>query len=485
MKTATAALAFVCGLAFTSTTLAQQRRSADTWQFVPVGPPTSDPSTKATQRPLTAPIKKPSALGREILRRSFDGVDSLEGCGMFCRPPDTNAAVGGNFVVETVNVTLRIWNRTMGNMLLDESLATTFGGAATDGDPYVVYDDIADRWYIFSFDSDHTGLFFAVSLDNDPTHGFQTFHLHDPPFPAGFPDYGKAGFNRDAIFFAFNDFGPTSGFSGAATVVAIDKFAALAGQLSFFVSTPPAFQFKGMPPAQMHGDKTGGVEWFVSTDGTDFGGSTIRVTRLTNYLSNTPNYTLTSLPVTPYQNAPLAEQPGGFVTTGPNTTTTQVQFHRGHLLTALASGLAPDGFTYPKTQIFDVDITGAAPVLESEFVIDPGNKIAAQMPSVDMDKHGKLGVTWMESSASEFLSMWVATLDPNTGKLTSTVAAPGNGFFAFSDRIGDYSTTVLDPEGETFWSANEYIGDRSDIVIWRTNLTAFQAGEKSKVIAQR
>jgi hypothetical protein len=34
----------------------------------------------------------------------------------------------------------------------------------------------------------------------------------------------------------------------------------------------------------MHGDEKGGVEWFVSTDGTDAGGNTIRVTEMTNYL---------------------------------------------------------------------------------------------------------------------------------------------------------------------------------------------------------
>jgi len=53
-----------------------------------------------------------------------------------------------------------------------------------------------------------------------------------------------------------------------------------------------------MPPAQMHGGQSG-VEWFVSTDGTTFSGNSIRVTKMTNYLSNSPIFTYTSLPVTP------------------------------------------------------------------------------------------------------------------------------------------------------------------------------------------
>jgi hypothetical protein len=35
------------------------------------------------------------------------------------------------------------------------------------------------------------------------------------------------------------------------------------------------------------------------------------------------------------------------------------------------------------------------------------------MPSVVEDQQGNLGVTWMESSSSEYLSMWVGNLYTN------------------------------------------------------------------------
>jgi hypothetical protein len=479
------AVALLCGMAFTSTTVSAQQVGqdpADAWEFVPVGPPVSNlDSPSAIQAPFFGPIKRPSEEGRVILRRSLEGIDFIgSNCG--CLPPDTNAAVGNDFVIETVNFQIRIWNKTLGNILFNEPLAQFFG-ASTDGDPYVVYDDIADRWYVVAFDSNHTGLFLAVSNDGNPLHGFlPTFHLHDPPFPAGFPDYPKPGFNKDAIFISFNNFGPGGG--AAATVVSIDKLAAFTGTLRFFVAVPPKFQFRAMPPAQMHVDDKdgGGVEWFVSTDGTDAGGNTIRVTKLTNYLSNSPSFTLTSLPVTPYRNAPRADQPGGSVTTFPNTTTTQVQFHRGHLVTAMASATPSDGFVYPKTLIYDVDVSADPPTLHGEFLINPGPGVATQMPSVDMSNRDDLGITWMESSTNEFLSMWVATLDQDTGRLVSTVAAGGVGLFSVNFRIGDYSTTVLDPDGKRFWSANEYIGDSPNTDIWRTNITSFTAGNSKKAI---
>ena len=39
------AVALLCGLAFTSTTVSAQQDPGDDWQFVPVGPPDSVPAT--------------------------------------------------------------------------------------------------------------------------------------------------------------------------------------------------------------------------------------------------------------------------------------------------------------------------------------------------------------------------------------------------------------------------------------------------------
>jgi hypothetical protein len=91
------------------------------------------------------------------------------------------------------------------------------------------------------------------------------------------------------------------------------------------------------------------------------------------------------------------------------------------------------------------------------------------------DQQGNLGVTWMESSSSEYLSMWVGNLYTNRTFSTQPVAL-GGGFFFVSSRIGDYSTAVLDPsDNRTFWAANEYIGPNGGSDIWRTHITSFSA----------
>ena len=91
-----------------------------------------------------------------------------------------------------------------------QSLATFFG-QGSGGDLYVVYDDIANRWYVSAFDGADSGLLLAVSNDANPLDGFlPTYNLDATA--GGFPDYQKTGFNKDAIFIDFNDFG-----SGGAT----------------------------------------------------------------------------------------------------------------------------------------------------------------------------------------------------------------------------------------------------------------------------
>jgi len=168
--------------------------------YAPIGPPAAAPSTLPPSSlppgalpPAPLPSASPVSLGQ-----GYQGIDFL-GSSCSCLPPDTNAAVSNDFVVETVNVRIRVFVKTTGTIVRDEPLSTLFG-AATGGDPYVLYDDIASRWYVSAFDSNNEGLFLAVSSDANPLHGFKTYHVER----LGFPDYPKPGFNRDPIFISYN-----------------------------------------------------------------------------------------------------------------------------------------------------------------------------------------------------------------------------------------------------------------------------------------
>ena len=71
-------------------------------------------------------------------------------------PPDTEGAIGPNHYVQYVNVAVRVYDKTthalIGTRFLLSSLFAQLGGlcSATDnGDPVVLYDQLADRWILY------------------------------------------------------------------------------------------------------------------------------------------------------------------------------------------------------------------------------------------------------------------------------------------------------------------------------------------------
>ena len=88
---------------------------------------------------------------------TFEGVaETQSGCG--CEPPDTIGDVGPNHYVEAVNSSFKVFDKN-GNTLagpttynsLFAPLTGTPCSGANDGDPFVFYDQLADRWVISDF----------------------------------------------------------------------------------------------------------------------------------------------------------------------------------------------------------------------------------------------------------------------------------------------------------------------------------------------
>ena len=428
--------------------------------------PNDSPTTAQPLTGTSGVLGSLTAGGNLTISANLEGIDFFgSSCG--CLPPDTNAAVGGNHVIETTNFQIKIWEKSTGTVVYDQPLATFFG-LGTFGDPYVVFDEIVNRWYVTAFAANVDDLLLAVSLTSNPLDGFLPTYVIDASPTGAIADYPKMGYNADAIVITYNEFG-----NGLVKVAAVNKAQALAGALSFNISTPPA-QFRAMPAAMMRGSKPGDPMWFLSV--VNGSGNTLRVTKMTDVLSASPVYTVTELPITPYGPGGAADQPGGpgSVTNFPSTTTTQVDFRDGIMVTAIGAAFANDGFRYVKVGWYQVDVSSGVPVLVREGIIDPGPGVTAQQPSVAIDIKGNLGFTWMQSSLNEYVSMYVATLDAVTGELSTFAAAPGLSFMGAGFRVGDYSTVVVDPaDGLTFWAANEYVGADGFTNIWNTKVTAF------------
>ena len=202
-------------------------------------------------------------------------------------------------------------------------------------DPYVEYDDIAQRWYVSELDPN--ALLFAVSIDADPLHGFSEHLYQVGPGPGDLLDFDKIGYNADAVFLTATDQSSTPDHSHV--VIAIDKASILGPSPTFvsYVSLPPVHDLSFFIPAEMHGARTGMPEYFVQDAGSlDAVSDHVDIVTMTNFLSNSPTYNFTDIPVNPYAelttSADQPTAPGMVMTNG--TQFTQADWRNGKLATA-------------------------------------------------------------------------------------------------------------------------------------------------------
>jgi hypothetical protein len=378
-------------------------------------------------------------------------------------PPDTNLAVGPNYLVETVNSSLAIFNKATGAKISQESLSNMFSGFVTGDigqfDPSLLYDDQAGRFVVEAQVKDSTNLKaymdIAVSNSSDPTQGFSEIHQIEVDQGGHYwSDNGKLGYNADAYVFTGN-LGLLSGGPGSSEiVVTINKSSVLDQNSSSFTDSLAYLSgYFALIPARMHGAATGGSMWFVET--IPYQGSSITVTRMDNVLSPTPTFTVYNRVVNPYSSASSSSvyQPGGTLDPGDGRTL-NVEWNNNNLVAGFGSSVVSDA----AAAWIDFNTGGSSPVVVQQGVIHPGTGISTYFPSVAVDANGDLGLTYMESSASEYVSMYV------TGRLASdpagTMEAPVRvvaGTYNIGARAGDYSGISLDTSSaSTFWAGNEY-----------------------------
>ncbi|MDD2965062.1 MAG: hypothetical protein PHU33_14035, partial [Bacteroidales bacterium] len=122
-------------------------------------------------------------------------------------PPDCNGTIGPSHYMQTVNSTYAIYSRT-GTLLAGPSnMNTLFSGVTgatyNDGDPIILYDEMADRWLAaeFSISGSNDYMLVAVSATNDPTGSWYKYSFD----VADTPDYEKFGIWPDGYYMGTNN----------------------------------------------------------------------------------------------------------------------------------------------------------------------------------------------------------------------------------------------------------------------------------------
>ncbi len=121
-------------------------------------------------------------------------------------PPDECGAAGPNHFMQAVNTTYAIYSKT-GQLLagptnMNQLFGSVPGANCNDGDPIILYDQMADRWFAaeFSLCGNPDRMLIAISTTNDPTGTWYQYSFN----MGGMPDYEKFGIWPDGYYMGTN-----------------------------------------------------------------------------------------------------------------------------------------------------------------------------------------------------------------------------------------------------------------------------------------
>ena len=446
---------------------------------------------------------------------NFDGVAGFLGG----YPPDTNGSVGNDQYVEMVNTDYQVWSLNRSTKIATPLLPTPaspspvpintlwagFGGACQTqnaGDPVVLYDKLADRWFLsqFTSDPDAGGIYYqcvAVSKTSDATGAYARYAFAVPPGsnPGDGPlfgDYPHYGVWPDAYYMMAHGFSTdTNGdfVFNAALFGAMDRTKMIAGDASatWQVILDPAEG--GHMPADMDGFApppagAPGIFMSVHKDG-------MYLYRMKVDFSTPANTARTLQSIIPIAPANAACG-GGNCIPQPNSPVT-LDSLADRLMFRLAYRNFIDHESLVVSHSVDPGITGVVSgVRWYEFrlsgqpnavcstypctyqqgtIADTANGRSRWMPSIAQDGAENILVGYsttgtLEATDAHSIRYTGRTKNDALGSMTTaeTIIFTGNrnevadpGGLVLPGRWGDYSSTSIDPVDDcTFWHANEY-----------------------------
>ena len=180
----------------------------------------------------------PEAMPTPIL--NFNGIP-FPGVVCNCEPPDTNGEVGATQYVQMVNEGYQVFNKDTGASVLGPaSIASVwagFGGLCQtggQGDPVVLYDQIANRWLISQFaGGTPTDECIAISTTSDATGSWNRYGFH---LGSNFFDYPHIGVWPDGYYMEDNVFNAAGNARFGPQPFVFDRLAMIAGMPATFIT---------------------------------------------------------------------------------------------------------------------------------------------------------------------------------------------------------------------------------------------------------
>ena len=450
---------------------------------------------------------------------TFDGIGNIDGY----VPGDPNGDVGPNYYVQMVNMQIAVFDKSSGAFVLGpESISTLwsgFGGSCettNNGDPIVLYDSLADRWFVsqLAMASDY-GPFYqcvAISTSPDPTGSYYRYAFL---MSSGeFNDYPKFGVWPGAYLMTVNQFSDAtqSGIWEGAGVWALDRAQMLAGVPSattvYFDLNSVNTNFGSILPADVDGSTpppAGSPGYFAEVDNSTSIGpvDALRLWQLRVDWSNPQNATLgnsgqpnTVLNVAPFNYLPCVNLGAFNCIPQPIVPSSEYLDAVGdRLMHRLAyrnfgdheslvmnhtvdAGTDNSGNPIAGVRWYEVRDPGGTPNLYQQGTYNP-DSTSRWMASIAMDHAGNIAMGYSASSTSVYPSVrYTGRLATDRlGQMARGEGTIVNGLGSQEssyDRWGDYSAIAVDPVDDcTFWYTNQYYVAMSNNA-WHTRIGSFR-----------
>lgn len=420
------------------------------------------------------------------LEENFIGASSSESGFL---PPDPTGAVGPNHYVHSVNSIVKIFDKTGTLLAGPTALGTFLGIGSNSGDPIVLYDQLADRYFVSEFGSLSNSLAIGVSDTNDPTGAYNVYQFSLDAFP----DYPHYSVWPDGYYLTANK-------GGTNKVYAIERDVMLAGgpnpqivgfplpggvQNSNTVLSPEPANLTGTSfPADVPGyivylqdDGWSGITfdhlkvWEIEVDWVTIGNSTIS--------------SALEIPTDPF-NSVFA--PFGSGDVGQPGTSNKIDMIGGVI--SFAANYRSFGTHNSWVITFNTDIDGndtsgvrwielrndsSNPwTVFQEGTYAPADGHSRFMGSAAMDAAGNIGLGFNIASVTLQAGIrYTGRFDGDPlGQMTvaETTIIDGAGVQTTTNRFGDYSHLTMDPDNFTFWHTAEYFSANNQ---WRTQVASF------------
>src|SRR5262249_2715864 len=150
-----------------------------------------------------------AAHGSPSVLQSVVGLQQSESGGF--RPPDTQVAAGPGHVIEVVNLTFRIWDKSNLHVIATIDLGAFLQvDDSVLSDPKIRFDPQSGRWFmaVISFPTPRGAWYIAVSDDSNPLGTWFVYAI--PSAPGTYPDFTAMGISDDKVVLSGNAFDPAT-----------------------------------------------------------------------------------------------------------------------------------------------------------------------------------------------------------------------------------------------------------------------------------